>query len=318
MWRRKSLNTNISIKKDRNSFKDNTTKTLLIMCLPAIGLLLAFNYVPMLWMTMAFKRYRADLGLFGSEWVGFDNFKFFFQSQDAWRVTRNTIGLNAIFIVLVLIFSVTFAILLSNVVRKVWLKFYQTVFFFPYFLSWIVVAYMLFSFLNMDHGIINTWLNKLGIDSIKWYTEADYWPPILTLSYIWKNAGYYSLIYFAGILGIDKSYYEAASLDGASNWQMITKITLPLLMPIIIIVTLLQIGRIFFADFGLFYFLPRQIGILFSTTDVIDTYVYRALRVTGETGLATAAGLYQSIVGLILVVSANAIVRRINKESALF
>jgi len=318
MLSKKSLENNISIhiQRGKNKFRDN--RTLLMMCMPAVILLVAFNYVPMLWMTMAFKRYRADLGLFGSEWVGFENFKFFFQSQDAWRVTRNTIGLNAIFIVLVLIFSVSFAILLSNVTKKLWLKFYQTVFFFPYFLSWIVVAYMLFSFLNMDHGIINTWLNKLGIDSIKWYTEASYWPPILTLSYIWKNAGYYSLIYFAGILGIDKAYYEAASLDGASNWQMTWKITIPLLMPVITIVTLLQVGRIFFADFGLFYFLPRQIGILFPTTDVIDTYVYRALRVTGETGLATAAGLYQSIVGLILVVTANAVVRRINKESALF
>ena len=296
--------------------KDNLT--LLLMGLPAIILLIAFNYVPMVWMTMAFKRYRADLGLFGSEWVGLDNFKFFFQSQDAWRVTRNTIGLNAVFIVLVLIISVTFAILLSNVAKKIWLKFYQTVFFFPYFLSWIVVAYMLFGFLNMEHGILNTWLTKLGFEGIMWYTKAEYWPFILSLSYIWKNAGYFSLIYFAGIIGIDKTYYEAASLDGASNWQMITKITIPLLTPVIIIVTLLQIGRIFFADFGLFYFLPRQIGILFSTTDVIDTYVYRALRVTGETGLATAAGLYQSVVGLILVVVANTVVRRINKESALF
>ena len=291
---------------------------LFTMCLPALALLIAFNYVPMVWLTMAFKRYRANLGLFGSEWVGLDNFKFFFTSQDAWRVTRNTIGLNAVFILLVLLFSLTFAVLLNRVVKKAWLKFFQTVFFFPYFLSWIVVAYMLFGFLNMDHGIINSTLERIGAAGVKWYTKAEYWPYILTLAYVWKNAGYFSIIYFAAILGIDQHYYEAASLDGATKWQMITRITIPLISPVIITVLLLQVGKIFFADFGLFYFLPRQIGILFSTTDVIDTYVYRALRVTGETGLASAAGLYQSVVGLLLVIGANAVVRRIDPDSALF
>lgn len=300
------------LKKLKNNY------VLLIMCLPAVILLGVFNYMPMAWTVIAFKKFRANQGLWGSEWVGLDNFKFFFTSQDAWRVTRNTIGLNIVFIVLVLVFSLLFALLLNEMKSKVATKFYQTVFFFPYFLSWIVVAYMLYGFLNMKLGIINTFLNTMGLDSIQWYTKAEYWPYILIFSYIWKNAGYFSIIYYAGIMGISPAYYEAAVLDGATKLQIIRHITIPLLSPIITVITLLQIGRIFFADFGLFYFLPRQIGLLYPTTDVIDTYVFRALRVTGETGLASAAGLYQSMVGLILVVVANYIVRKVNSENALF
>lgn len=291
---------------------------LLLMCLPAVTLLAIFNYAPMVWMVIAFKKYRANLGIWKSEWVGFENFKFFFTSQDAWRVTRNTIGLNAVFIVLVLVFSLLFALLLNELKSRTLTKFYQTVFFFPYFLSWIVVAYMLFGFLNMKLGIINTMLTNMGLEGVAWYTKAEYWPSILTFSYIWKNAGYFSIIYYAGIMGISTSYYEAAVLDGATKVQRIRYITIPLLSPVITVITLLQVGRIFFADFGLFYFLPRQIGILYPTTDVIDTYVFRALRVTGETGLASAAGLYQSVVGLILVVTANYIVKKVNSENALF
>lgn len=291
---------------------------LLVMCMPATIAILLFNYLPMLGVVIAFKKFRADKGIWGSPWVGLDNFKFFFTSQDAWRITRNTVGLNFMFILLGLIISVIFAIMLNEITKRAYVKFYQTVFFFPYFLSWVVVGFMLFAFLNSKLGILNSLINLFGIESINWYNEASYWPGILIFSYIWKNVGYYSVIYYAGIMGISQEYYEAAAIDGANRFQMIRKITLPLLSPIITVMVLLQIGKIFYADFGMFFFLPRNIGTLYSTTDVIDTYVYRALRVTGDLGMASAAGFYQSIVGFLLVILSNWIVRKYNEENALF
>lgn len=310
--------------KKRKKIKSSRSKRfkkispLLIMCLPAVVAIFLFNYLPMIGIVIAFKKFKPAKGIWGSPFIGFDNFKFFFTSQDAWRITRNTVGLNFIFILGCLIISVAFAIMLNEITKRAFVKFYQTVFFFPYFLSWVVVGFMLFSFLNSNLGMLNNFLGIFGIDPINWYNKPSYWPGILTFSFLWKNVGYYSVIYYAGIMGINHEYYEAAAIDGANRFQMIRKITLPLLSPVITVMVLLQIGKIFYADFGMFFFLPRNIGTLYATTDVIDTYVYRALRVSGDIGMASAVGFYQSIVGFLLVVIANWMVRKFNEDNALF
>lgn len=190
--------------------------------------------------------------------------------------------------------------------------------FLPYFLSWVVVGYFAFSFLSSERGMLNQIMGFFGAESIQWYSEKAYLPFILILVYLWKAVGYNSVVYLAAIMGIDKSLYEAAMIDGASKFQQIRNITLPLLSPIITIMTLLTIGKIFYADFGLFYQVPRNSGTLYSVTNVIDTYVYQGLKTTGEIGMSTAAGLYQSVVGFTLVMTSNYIVRKYNKDSALF
>lgn len=307
------------IKKKRKLFNFKSNFELLILSIPAVILLIAFNYIPMFGIIVTFKDYRYDKGFWGSEWAGLKNFEFFFTSQDAWRVTRNTLGLNALFIIIGISVSIAFAIMLNEITKRIFVKFYQTTMFFPYFLSWVVVSYMLFAFLNERYGMLNSLLRDIGIETPSWYTEPAYWPAILVLAYIWKNVGYYSIIFYAGIMGnSENEYYEAAAIDGATKTQMIRKITIPLLTPLITVITLLQIGRIFYADFGMFYFLPQDIGMLYPVTDVLDTYVYRALRKTGEIGMASAAGFYQAVVGLLLVSATNYLVRKFNKENALF
>jgi putative aldouronate transport system permease protein len=192
------------------------------------------------------------------------------------------------------------------------------VLFFPYFISWVIVGYFVYALLNYDNGLINRLLGLLGEEPVQWYTKPGYWPVILVLVYMWKYVGYYSLIYLAGMLGIDKEFYEAAMIDGATKRQQIFKITLPLLTPLITIMVLMQVGRIFFADFGLFYNVTQNSGALYSTTDVIDTYVFRSFRVLGDAGMATAAGLYQALCGLVLVYVTNWFVRKVNPDDALF
>lgn len=311
------LKSNKAIKKKKFKF-DYGKLELLMMCAPVALIVFFINYLPMFGIIIAFKNYRVDKGFFGSDWVGFKNFYFLFGSQDAWRITRNTIGFNLAFIVMGLVISVAFALMLNEITKKVFIKFYQTVMFFPYFLSWVVAGYMLFAFLNMNLGIINNVLKNYGIEQVAWYSEAKYWPFILILVYIWKSAGYFSIIYYSGLMSIDSEYYEAAAIDGANKLQMVRHISIPLITPLIIVMVLLQVGRIFYSDFGMFWNLPMQSGMLFETTDVIDTYVFRSFRVTGQIGMASAAGFYQSVVGFILVVCSNLIVKRMNPENALY
>jgi len=299
-------------------FKINSTAQLFLLCMPAIILLLLFNYIPMGGLIVAFQDYRVDRGLLGSEWIGLKNFEFFFQSDTAWRITRNTVGYNAAFIVLGTTLAVGFAILLNEITRKLFAQIYQTLMFIPYFLSWVIVSYMLFAFLEPGLGFLNKMLLGLGIQPPNWYFEPEYWPYIIVVMAIWKSLGYNALIYFAAILGIDREYYEAASIDGASKLTMMLKITLPFLMPLISLLTLISIGRIFSGNFDMFYNLPKDSGILYSTTDVIDTYVYRSLRVMGDTGMSIAAGFYQSVVGFMLVLVSNYLIRRTNEDNAVF
>lgn len=291
---------------------------MLILVAPAVIILFVFNYIPMAGIMIAFKDFKANLGFFKSPWVGFKNFDFFFSSQDAWRITRNTLGYNSVFIILGLIISVTFALMLNEIKSRKVLKFYQTIFFFPYFLSWVVVGYALYAFLNMENGVLNTALRWFGLEGKSWYTKYQYWPWILISVNLWKTIGYFSVIYYAGLMGIDKQLFEAARIDGANKIQIIMKISIPMIFPLIVLLVILQIGRIFYADFGLFYYLPRNIGILYGTTDVIDTYVFRALRVTGNIGMASAANFYQSIMGFCLVLFSNLVVKKINSDYALF
>lgn len=294
-------------------------KVLLFMVLPGTLWFLFFSYLPMAGTVIAFKEYRFSrdgfwASIINSKWVGWDNFKFLFSTNDAYLITRNTLLYNIAFIGLGLILSVLMAVVLSEIANKKLAKFYQTGMFLPYFLSWVVVGYFAFSFLSSERGLLNAMFGS----NISWYSESKYWPFIIIFVFLWKAVGYNSVVYLAAIMGIDKSLYEAAMIDGASKLQQIRSITLPMLKPIIIIMTLLAIGKIFYADFGLFYQVPRDSGTLYSVTNVIDTYVYRGLKTTGEIGMSTAAGLYQSVVGFILVITSNYIVRKFDKDSALF
>ncbi|GMX67202.1 sugar ABC transporter permease [Paenibacillus elgii] len=303
--------------------KLNRNKTFLLMVLPGAVYFLLFSYLPMPGAIIAFKEYRFDrdgflASIWRSKWTGLKNFEFLFQSEDAYIIVRNTLLYNFAFIVLGTVLSVIMAVILHEIVSRRWAKIYQTGMFLPYFLSWVIVSYFLFSFLSVDRGVLNQALTALGMERVSWYAEPAYWPYILVLVNLWKGVGYSSVVYLAAIIGIDKSYYEAAMIDGAGKWQQIWSITLPFIRPMIIILTVLAIGGIFRADFGLFYQVPRNTGALFPVTNVIDTYVYRGLKVTGNIGMSTAAGLYQSVVGLVLVLVTNAVVKRINKENALF
>ena len=293
------------------------------MLLPGAFVLLINNYIPMMGVVMAFQRYRLNgnflKSLVTSEFIGFTNFEFFFKTPNAFNVTRNTILYNLVFIILGLIIPVMLAIAINELKTKVFSKLYQSIIFLPYFLSWIVVSYLAYSFFSFDSGFINkSILQPMGLEPVNWYFETKYWPFILIFFQLWKYTGYNMVVYMAAIAGIDGEYYEAAAIDGARKIQMIRHITLPLLKPLMIILTLLAVGRIFNADFGLFFNVPRNMGSLYDVTDVIDTYVFRALRNTNNVGMSAAAGLYQAIVGCITVFTANYVVRKIDKDKALF
>jgi putative aldouronate transport system permease protein len=294
-------------------------KALYLMFLPGVVFLLINNYLPMIGIIIAFKNVNYTDGILGSPWIGWINFKFLFSSSDAWVITRNTLVYNALFIFLNLVCGVALAILFNEVKSRILGKLYQSIIFLPYFLSMIIVGYIVFAFLGVENGFINNSILKpLGIEAIDWYSENKYWPYILPIVNTWKGIGYFSLIYLAAIIGFDTEYYEAATIDGASRWQQIRYLTVPLLYPLMIITTLLGIGRIFYSDFGLFFQVPLNSGTLFPTTNVIDTYVFRTFQTNGDIGMASAAGLYQAVVGMILVFVTNALVRKFSKENALF
>ncbi|MGO4499757.1 ABC transporter permease [Paenibacillus sp. 2RAB27] len=292
-------------------------RSLFLIGLPAIIVVFIFYYLPMYGIVIAFKDINYAKGIWGSDWVGLHNFKFFFNSQDALRITRNTLLLNGLFIVVGMSCALVIGLLLAELGRR-WVKLFQTILFFPYFLSWVVVGFVSYILLNPSFGVINKVLDQFHVAPIDWYSKPGYWPLILTLTYLWKNVGYTAIIFFTGLLSIDNSYYEAASIDGASRLQQIRKISIPLILPLITMLFMLNVGRIFYSDFGLFYFVPRDAGMLYPTTDVVDTYVFRSLRVVGDLGMASAASLYQAVVGLILVVSTNLLVRKLSKDHALF
>ncbi len=302
-------------KKKRLYFKANYP--LYLMLFPGLAALIANNYLPMAGVMLAFKDYNYTKGFWGSKWVGLNNFKYLFTSDQAFVITRNTLLYNLTFIFISVTVALALAIGLSEIRNQKLAKVYQSIFFLPYFLSWVVVSYLVFSLLSVDMGAVNNVLKSWGMKAINWYTEPKFWPAILVTVNTWKWTGYDSIIYLASIVGIDKSYYEAAAVDGASRWQQIRHITIPSIMPVITILTLLKVGRIFYGDFGLFWNIPKNMGILYNATNVIDTYVYRALTQSGDIGMAAASGLYQAVVGFILILSANALVRKIDPDQAL-
>lgn len=291
---------------------------LLLIAAPGIIYLIINNYLPMFGVFLAFKNFSYKKGVFGSPWAGFKNFEFLFRTRDAIVMTRNTLLYNAAFIVLGTILAIFIAILLNALGESIRTKFFQSSLLLPNLMSWVVIAYMVFAFLNSDTGLIDNTLKALGGKPVAWYMESGYWPFILTFVYLWKNAGYMSIIYLSAIAGIDKSIYESASLDGATKVQQIFRITLPMLKSTVVIMTLMAVGRIFFSDFGLFYQVPMNSGAIYETTQTIDTYVYRGLMQLNDVGMSAAAGLFQSVLGFIVVVSANAIVRKVDAENALF
>ncbi|MEK0317337.1 ABC transporter permease subunit [Cohnella sp. 56] len=295
-----------------------------LMMAPALIVLIVNNYIPMAGALIAFKQMTyASPSFFqnfaDSPWVGWDNFKYLFANSIAWDITRNTILYNAVFILLNLIFGVGMALML-NVMRNRFLsKLHQTILFLPYFMSWIILSYLVYAFLNPEIGIMNKFvLSWFGAQPVDWYSDPKWWPLVLPIVNTWKGIGYYAVIYLAAIVGIDNEYYEAAHMDGATKWRQIWTITIPLIRPVITIMTLLQIGRIFYADFGLFFQVTRNAGALYDKTLVIDTYVYQGFLVSGDIGMSSAAGLYQALVGFVLVLGANMVVRRISKDDALF
>ncbi len=296
-------------------------RVLFFMLLPGLVYLIINNYLPLYGLTIAFRKINFKTGIFNSPFVDplWKNFQFLFKTKDAWVMTRNTILYNVVFIILGTILSVLFALMINEVTKKHFKKFYQTAILLPNLISYVVVSYLVYAFLSTKTGFINnTILPLLGADPKSWYAKPDYWPVIITIVNSWKTAGYASVVYLAAIVGIDTDYYEAADLDGANRFQQIWHITFPLISPTIITLTLLSIGRIFYSDFGLFFQVPMNAGVLYPTTQTIDTYVYRGLMQLGDIGMSSAAGFYQSIVGFVLILTANAVVRKFSKDNALF
>lgn len=307
-------------KKRTGIFRSRTgTASLVVMLIPGLICMLAFSYLPMIGILIAFKKVNYAQGIFNSDWIGLKNFEFFLATPDAFVITRNTILYNLAFIFLGLFVAVACAIALNEIRSKFARNFYQTAMFLPYFLSWVTVSFLVFAFLNPDYGFINKQiLERMGIDGILWYNEPKYWPFIIIFLNLWKMTGYSSLIYFAALTGSDLSLYEAAAIDGATRWKQIRYITIPSLIPLMIIMTILNVGKIFHADFGLFFQTTLDSGTLYPVTNVLDTYVFRSLKTSGEIGMSAAAGLYQAVCGFILVISTNLIVRKIDPDSALF
>lgn len=290
-----------------------------LLALPGIIYMICNNYLPMFGIVIAFKNLNFRKGILGSDWCGFDNFKFLFASKDAWAITRNTILYNVAFIILTTVIAIAVAILINEIRSRTASKLYQSLILLPYLMSWVIVSYLAYALLSGETGMINNGIFKaLGINAISWYNEPKYWPFILTFAHLWKTVGYAMIIYYSSIVGISQDYFEAATLDGASKWQQIKFITLPLLKSTMITMLVLQVGRIFYSDFGLFYQIPMNSGTLYSVTRTIDVYVYNALMKSSDFGMSSAASVYQSIVGFILIVAVNALLRKTSKENALF
>jgi putative aldouronate transport system permease protein len=290
------------------------------MALPAMICLLLFSYFPMVGLIIAFKDFKIGPGIFGSKWVHpfYYNFDFLFTSDAGLRAMKNTVLLNLAFIVFGTVIEVGLALLLSEIGNKHIKKIAQSFTMLPYFVSWIVVGVFAYNFLNFENGSVNAILSSLGHKKVNWYANAELWPFLLILFNRWKNSGYGAVVYLATLTSIDSTYYEAAEIDGANRWQQIRHISIPLLMPTVIILTLLSIGRIMNADFGMFYSLVGDNAQIYSTTDVIDTFVYRNLRVLGDVGMSSATGLLQSVLSFILVIGSNQLARMYDREAAIF
>ena len=309
-----------SQKKRKPGFFHEMHKNALLyaLALPAIMYALVFKYIPIAGLTIAFQDFNPLKGLFGSRLVGFDNFKFFFRGSAWLSITINTLYLNALFIITGTVTSVILAIMITELGKGMFVKINQSLMIFPHFISFVVVAMFAQAFIGTDNGYINGLLKFLGLKPISFYMSPKIWPAVLVIIKIWKEAGYGAIIYIAAIVGIDRGIYEAARIDGASRLQVIFRITIPLLKDTVILLTILNVGKIFYGDFGMIYALVGNNSLLFSTTDIIDTYVFRSVLSSGSFGMTAAIGLYQSVIGFILVVTTNQMVRRYNPDAAIF
>jgi putative aldouronate transport system permease protein len=308
----------IKRKKVRNPLRKEDG-ALFVMALPTVIYLLIFCYAPMAGLIMAFQNLNITKGIFNSPFVGFKNFEFLFSTTDAWVITRNTVSYNLVFIVVNLIISISLALMLSSLRSGGYAKTMQTIYMMPYFLSYAVIAIVVNAFLDRDDGLVNAILKLMGeAGKTNWYHQLKLWPPLLVFVNAWKGVGYQTVLYLAVISGISTDYYEAAVLDGATKFQQARYITIPHLRYIVGISLILSMSSIFRGDFGLFWNVPMDTGKLYPVTDVIDTYIYRALTYLNNVGMSTAAGMYQSIVGFILVLVVNHIVNKIDPDSAMF
>jgi putative aldouronate transport system permease protein len=293
--------------------------SLYLIALPGLLYLVINNYFPIFGLVIAFKNLNFRLGILKSPWAGLSNFEYLFRSRDALLITRNTVLYNGAFIVLGTICAIVTAILLSEIKKKFCARLYQSVILVPQLMSWVVTGYLVYAVLSADVGLLNkTILRSLGLPEISWYSTPKFWPAILIFVNQWKGIGFSSVIYLAAIMGISPDYFEAARIDGASKLRQIRHITLPLLKPTVITLTVLSLGRMFYSDFGLFYQIPRNSGALYNATRTIDVFVYNALMNNSNYAMSSAAGFYQSIVGFILILTANGIIRRLSRDNALF
>lgn len=290
-----------------------------LMALPGIVYMIINSYLPMFGSLMAFKKMDFRKGILKSPWNGLENFRFLFASADAWIITRNTIGYNILFFIAGTIASVTMAILINEITSKISKKLYQSLLLLPFLVSWVIVSYLGFAYLSHDVGLINNSILKpLGFEPISWYQEKGYWPFLMVFFAIWKTVGYNMIIYLSSLVSISTDYYEAARIDGASKLKQIRYITLPLLKPTVITLFILAVGQVLRSDFGLFYQMPRNSGVLFPVTRTLDVYVYQALMKNANYSMSSAASFYQSIVGFVLIVLANKLVKKYDANSALF
>lgn len=309
------------------SFWERNKKTLVLLTMvaPTAIWLLLLRYLPMGGIILAFKDYKINprnpsfwSNLISSNWVGLSNFKFLFMTDAAWVAIRNTVLYNVVFIILGAIIPVALAIMMNELTHKFVAKTYQTMMFFPYFLSWVVVSYFLNAFIDAQYGMLPAMQRAAGNVPYSFYTSTEPWPWILTFANLWKNVGYSTVLYLAAITGIDATQYEAAAIDGATKWQQIRYVTLPHLRTMICILFIMNVGKIFAADFGLFYNVPMQNGALFPVTQVIDTYIYRVFVTTGDISFSSAAGLLRNVIGFVCIMGANTIIKKIDPESSLF
>lgn len=290
-----------------------------LMVLPGLIYLLINNYLPMFGVIIAFKDLNFTKGIFGSDWVGLDNFKFLFASKDSWIIIRNTILYNVAFWIVSTICAILLAVFINELVSKRMAKTYQTFVLLPNLMSWVIISYLAFAFLSSDTGFLNnTVLPALGLEPVNWYAAKEYWPVLLVFINTWKGVGYSMILYLSTLVGISRDYYEAASLDGAGKFQQFIKITLPQLKPVVITTMLLAVGAIFRSDFGLFYQVTRNSGALYDYTRTIDVYVYQALMEKADYGMSGAASVFQSVIGFVLIMLTNAFIRKYEPDSALF
>lgn len=291
---------------------------LFLMLLPAVAFVIIFNYWPMSGVVLAFKDYKTRLGIFGSPWVGMQNFEFLRISGKLGMLTRNTFLYNSAFLSLGIVLEMGFAIIINEVVGRKFKKGLQTVMFLPYFISWVVVAAIMYNMFSFEKGTLNTVLRSMNLEPFDLYNTGTAWPILLVLVNAWKRTGYGMVVYLAAITGMDQEMFEAASIDGANVWQKIRHITIPSLVPQMMILLLLGIGNVFRGDFGLFYQTVKSNATLLPYTDILDTYVYRSLMSSGDVGMSAASGLFQSVLCFITICLANFAVKKVQPDYALF